>query len=216
MHRATDFESLEATTRQFLEKMSEETESLKDEIVNVKNGADKVLEKVRAMAAEHGVTQKAVYFKNEADTHKTDADKWFKYSCWVAGFLALYAVSTFFFHIIPLLKPTTMYETIQFAISKVLMFGVLSYSLYFCSRNYFSHRHNYVVNKHRQNALVTYESIVKAAGDEANSDIILGLASSCIFSPQTTGYNGANSETPNSPGALLMKPFSQALTNSDN
>jgi len=56
------------------------------------------------------------------------------------------------------------------------------------SRNYLANRHNAVINRHRQNALATYEALLKAAGQEANRDIVLTKAADCIFSAQPTGF----------------------------
>ncbi|MFA7054049.1 MAG: carboxypeptidase-like regulatory domain-containing protein, partial [Kiritimatiellia bacterium] len=36
------------------------------------------------------------------------------------------------------------------------------------------------VNRHRQNALITYRAIVEAAGDQANRDVVLAKAAECI------------------------------------
>jgi hypothetical protein len=68
------------------------------------------------------------------------------------------------------------------------------------SRNYLAHKHNSIVNKHRQNALLTFKAIVDAAGTEERRDVILTYAAACIFSPQETGYTkpstGGQSELP--------------------
>ncbi len=51
-----------------------------------------------------------------------------------------------------------------------------------------SHKHNEIVNRHRQNALATFTTLADATSDAASSDIVLSHAASCIFSPQETGY----------------------------
>jgi hypothetical protein len=50
-----------------------------------------------------------------------------------------------------------------------------------------------VVNRHRQNALATYVALVKAAGQEANRDVVLAKAADCIFSAQPTGFGKEHS-----------------------
>ena len=57
-----------------------------------------------------------------------------------------------------------------------------------------------VVNGHRQNALTTFQTFVKAAGDEdkETKNAVLLEATRCIFSPMSTGYLGGDQETPNS------------------
>jgi hypothetical protein len=85
-------------------------------------------------------------------------------------------------------------------LSKILIFAVLAYMLLLCARNFLSHKHNAIVNKHRQNALLTFNALVAAAGTEERRDVILTYAAACIFSPQDTGYTkagaGPQSEMP--------------------
>jgi len=97
-----------------------------------------------------------------------------------------------FFKIWPLFLPldsrahNPTYDTIQLAVSKVLVFGVLSFMLYLAARNYLSHKHNAIINRHRQQALQTYQALVDAAAGSGQSDIILTHAASGIF--RTTTY----------------------------
>ena len=107
----------------------------------------------------------------------------------VAIGLAVYAILTLFIHKIPWLTPKSIYETVQMAISKILIFAVISYVLYLSARNFLSHKHNAIINKHRQNALMTYRALVEAAGNTPNRELILNHAAACIFTPQGTGYS---------------------------
>ena len=52
--------------------------------------------------------------------------------------------------------------------------------LYLATKNYLAHKHNAVINKHRQNALMTYKALVDAAKDATNKEVILMHASACI------------------------------------
>lgn len=82
------------------------------------------------------------------------------------------------------------YADVQLGVSKVLTFGVLSFLTYLFAKNFLNHKHNAIVNKHRQNALATYRALVEAAGSPNVADVVLTHASACIFSPQSTGYAG--------------------------
>ena len=74
-----------------------------------------------------------------------------------------------------------------------------------CARNFLSHTHNAIVNKHRQNALLTFKSLAGAAGNNSNQDIILTQAAACIFSPQDTGYTKHTSETSSGAANAVMQ-----------
>jgi len=95
------------------------------------------------------------------------------------------------------------------ALSKVLIFAVISFVLYLSARNFLSHKHNAIVNRHRQNALMTYKAIVEATGDnQQTSDAILIHAASCIYAPQPTGYAGSSDfQGAKSVIELLSKPL---------
>ena len=49
---------------------------------------------------------------------------------------------------------------------------------------FISHKHNAIVNRHRQNALLTYKALVEAAGDTPNREVIFVQAAACIFNPK--------------------------------
>lgn len=156
--------------------------------------AESILADVRKTAAEQGVSQQAACFKAEADDHAMLAD-WWKYGTFVMVLVIFAAaVGSLFLHKHPLLAPKTDFDSYQLIASKLILFGVLSYMLVLCSKNFMSHKHNAVVNRHRQNALTTFEALADAAADSKLRDVILTHASACIFSPQDTGYSkGAGS-----------------------
>ena len=191
--KATDFQGLEREGRAAAQKIKDMGIELSEEFKKVRKEAEDVLALVRKTAAEHGVSQQASYFRQEAEDHEKKAATWRWLIVGSAAVLGLYAIATLFLHKIPSIKPADHYELIQLAISKILIFGVLSFMLYLATKNYLAHKHNGVVNRHRQNALLTYEALVKAAKDTANKEVILTHASACIFAPQDTGYTGGPS-----------------------
>lgn len=77
---------------------------------------------------------------------------------------------------------------IPYLASKIVVLGAISFFVGLAAKNFLSHRHNTVLNRHRQNALRTFEALVEAAGDPASRDVILHHAASSMFSPQDTGY----------------------------
>jgi hypothetical protein len=109
----------------------------------------------------------------------------------MAALILSAAIGSLFLHKIPLLAPKTTIESYQLVASKVLLFAVLSYMLVLCSRNFMSHKHNIVINKHRQNALMTFRAIADAAADPKLKDVVLTQAAACMFAPQDTGYSKA-------------------------
>lgn len=197
--KSADFKRLEREARSTLQKLEDKAAQLTATLEQDKTVAGQILDDIRKVAAQQGVSQQAVYFRDTAQDHETQAGVWQGKIITFAWILGGYAFTTVFLHKIPWIKPDDVYQTVQLAISKVLIFGVLSYLLYLATKNYLAHKHNAVVNKHRQNALMTYEAIVNAAKGTATTDVILTHASSCMFAPQQTGYSGAAS--PDGPAA---------------
>jgi hypothetical protein len=189
VRRSTDFEKLGRDARAVVQGVKDEAEGIRNQLIASKNEANSTLNAIKKVAAEQGVSQQAIHFKSEGDDHNAAAEKWLKATVVMTVVLALYALSTLFLHKTDFLKPTNAFETVQLTVSKVLIFGTIFFMLVLCSKNYLAHRHNAIVNKHRQNALATYTAIVKAANNPTNSDIVLNKAADCIFAPQPTGYS---------------------------
>lgn len=193
--RISDTSLLESKARATIQSIKDQSEKLTKELGNAKTDADTALAAIRAVASEQGVSQQASYFKGEAESQETLAATWLNYTYKFAGAVALFAVSSLFLHKWQWLSPANTFEAIQLATSKVLVFAVLAYMLIMSARNYTTHKHNAVVNRHRQNALLTYRALVEAAGEGGTQDIVLAHAASCIFSPQDTGFSQQRGES---------------------
>lgn len=196
LRRSSDFERLEREARATIQSLKDRIAELEADMAKRKTEADEVLAEIRVVAAEQGVSQQAFHFKQEAEAHNDLAVTWLKRTTWLTVGLGAYAVGTFFIHKVPWLAPTSPYETVQLAVSKGLVFVTIAFMLLFAARSYAAHRHNAVVNKHRQNGLVTYGALVKAASAGANGDIVLTKAAECIFSAQPTGFSKGDGGEP--------------------
>lgn len=187
--RKRDFGALEREARAATQAAKDAADELKGELNKSVEDAQRIMDNIRKTASEQGVSQKAIYFKDESDIHAKEADKWRKYTVRTAIGLGAFAAFSIFLHKIPFFAPTNTYDSIQLTASKALVAASIGYMLILCARNFMSHKHNEILNKHRQNALLTFNALVDATKDESKRDIILQSAASCIFSPQDTGYN---------------------------
>ena len=190
-----DVQRMENEARAMIQSVQDQTEGIVKELSDTRDQAQGILDDVRKVAAEQGVSQQAIHFKEESESHADQSENWRRKTIRLAWVLGGYALLTFFFHKIPWIRPETTIQTIQLVASKILVFVVISYMLFLSARNFMSHKHNAIVNKHRQNALATFQALVDAAHEEANQDVILTHASACIFSPQDTGYAKSGSSS---------------------
>ena len=201
--RQRDFGALEREARAAVQSATDQANSVMEQLSKDREEAQRILTEVRQVAAEQGVSQQAIYFKDEAEKHEAAADDWRFYTVLTAIGLGAFAVVSLFLHKMPWIAPATTYEGIQVGLSKVLIFGVIAYMLVLCARNFLSHKHNAIVNRHRQNALLTFKSLTDAASGEDRRDIVLTHAAACIFSPQETGYTRGSSGQDNAAPKLI-------------
>jgi len=214
LHRSADFQRLDSDARSTLQAIQDRSSKITETLSSYENDAKGVLAEIRQVAAGEGVTQQAAHFNAEYQLHVDEANKWQRYAVKLAIALGTFAVFSLFIHKIPFLKPETTYDAIQLSLSKILIFFVMAYMLFLSAKNFLNHKHNAIVNKHRQNALMTHRALVEASGDEGVRDAVLLQASSCIFSPQSTGYSQNNqSDIGNQKSVveILSKPISQAF-----
>jgi len=209
--KSADFKRLESEARSMIQSVKDHANVLNKDLIKIKDEANQILDDIRKVAAEQGVSQQAIFFKQVSEDHERSATNWQKSTIWLSVILGLYAIASIFIHKIPILKPETPQDAIQLAVSKVLIFAVMTYMLYLSAKNFIANKHNAIINKHRQTALMTYKALVDAAQNTDNKEIILTHASACIFSPQNTGFGkdmGSSSPTAKSVVELLTKPFS--------
>lgn len=186
--RATDTSVLETQARATIQAIEDQSAKLTEQLTKAKSDADAALAAIRAVASEQGVSQQATYFKEEAENQDTLAATWLAYTYRFAFAVGGFAVLSLILHKLPWIRPENGADAFQLITSKVLIFTVLGFMLILSAKNYATHKHNSVVNRHRQNALLTYRSLVAAAAGKGTEDIVLAHAASCIFSPQETGF----------------------------
>jgi hypothetical protein len=217
LHRSADFQRLDSDARSTFQQIKDEASSIQTSLEAQKESAEGILKDIRETAAEQGVTQQAIYFQIESSGHETDALKWEKRTILLASALGIFAVASIFLHKWSWIAPVNTFETVQLVSSKLLIFGVLTYLLILSAKNYLNQKHNAIVNKHRQNALMTYKAMVDATDDPGSREAILIQAAGCIFNPQTTGYT-AGGDTPAVSGKsmveILSKPIVHAAVSS--
>ena len=158
-------------------------------------------DKAKQAVQEVGLATHAAHFQEEARNHSRYATAWLAATAIMLVITVCFAWFSFSIYL-KLPDSMTTTQTIQFGIAKLVIFSFLFSSLVWMGRVYRAHRHNYVVNKHRHNALMTFETFVKSAGDEQTKSAVLLQATNCIFSPQSSGYITHEGDTATYPQIL--------------
>ena len=185
---------LENEFRELIQQARNDIEGFTSEMNNSQSEASAMLESIRAASAESGVSQHAIHFQKESKSHDKQSKYWKYATIGCASLLAIYSVIAIIGY--EWLTSDKIEHIIQLTVGKVLLFAVISYAVFLSARNFMSHTHNTIVNKHRQNALLTFRALADATTDEATRDVILTHASACIFSPQDTGYTKSDGKPP--------------------
>ncbi|MBE9465498.1 hypothetical protein ACFP1I_22320 [Dyadobacter subterraneus] len=90
-------------------------------------------------------------------------------------------------------------QIIQFNLTKILTISALFYGLAICNKNYKSSKHNQILNKHRANALASFQAFVESPNADATTkNAVLLEATKTIYGVQQTGYvQTDNDDSPN-------------------
>lgn len=201
VRKGTDFDLLENQARETLEQINRLKGELNQTGQSLISEAKSALEQVKRAAAEVGVAQHAVHFKEEAGNHKRASSLWLIITAVFAlGTIAYGGWNVWYY----MTKPVdyTLAQGIQLGVAKLIVFAVLYFGIIWSGRIYRAQTHNFVVNQHRQNALSTFETFVKAASDPQTKDAVLIQATQSIFAPQSTSFSSSETESSTSPKIL--------------
>ena len=166
---------------------------------------------LRYLLASYSFSQYFQIFNTESTEHERQSKNWLKWTVGVLIAIVFAAIILIF-----LFPDTTSSsaEIIQFSVTKVIILSAMFYGLSICNRNYKAHKHNATLNKHRQNALSTFETFAKAAGTDAQTkSAVLIEATHTIFSNQQTGY--LNSEKDRESSNKIVEIIKSVTTNKD-
>ncbi len=172
-----------------LSRMVEEAGGLvnktKSEIKTKYTEINSIIDTARKTSAKAGVAHFTVVFSDEA----TKLNRVAKY--WLAGTGSL-AAATFFVAFLMVCfgisADATTAQIIQHVTSKLVMLGLLFTATIWAGRVYKATMHQASVNKHRANALKTFQAFVKAADNAGTRDAVLMETTRSIFALTSSGY----------------------------
>jgi hypothetical protein len=159
--------------------------------------ADSLLASIRELAQQGGVSKHAGRFGGQADKHVRMA-RWWLWSSGVMAFVTSGFAFWFLWGLLPHgpaeanVQAMGSVQAIELGVAKLVFLSILMSATVFAARTYQSHRHNEVVNRHRQHALDTFEAFVQSAADQATKGAVLLQATQCVFAAQPTAYAGSD------------------------
>ena len=120
-----------------------------------------ITEKARDVAAKIGAASHATLFEQTARNHALGRNIWLCFTF----ILALVAAGAGWQLMTQQPITDSVPGAVQFIGARLIVIGALSYMIVLAGRSYRSEAHNHVVNKHRSNALLTFEGILESAKD---------------------------------------------------
>lgn len=165
------FESARNQINDFFNRMSNESE----ERLRAIEGP------VRAVSSKMVTDINAAEFETEATNHNLHSRYWLMVSAVLLAFLIF--LGFWFNRDISIASTQEVGTAIEATAFRILIFSLGTFALIFSTRTYASHRHNFVINRQRSNALKTFELFANGSSDNEVKNAILLQAAQCVFSP---------------------------------
>jgi hypothetical protein len=146
---------------------SSEASSIVEELRTNRDESLQVLEVMREQSAKGGVSKYGPIFKAEADEHSKAA------KVWLGVTAALSVVTVVFAGIFLWFAFSHSSISTPALVAKFFLLSLLTSGTFWIGKIYKTHRHLAVVNRHRQNALESFETFVNATEDSDVKNAIL-------------------------------------------
>tara|TARA_Y100000310_G_C20570640_1_gene757825 strand:+ start:241 stop:1212 length:972 start_codon:yes stop_codon:yes gene_type:complete len=177
---------------EIFKKINESYQGIREQEKNINKVAKDSQEALDSIKTTTGDAVSLYYskvFAIQASEHDGKAQPWF-WSAVISGVvLLLVLIGWLYFALSGKIKTDDWYNMMPILISKGLIISVLYLALHQCIKNYKTHRHLYILNKHRDNALKTFEAFVNASSkDKDVRDTLLTIAAKSIYNINKTGY----------------------------
>lgn len=189
------FFTKEASIEQRLLSVSGLESQLGETVANAQAISERLKELERTAkdaAQKAGITRHAVFFHEEADAHEANAKDWLRRTALLAAGVVVLAGANLYLALSePPLESTAAATYLIFA--KLLVFTTVVSAALWCARVYRAHKHNAVVNRHRQHALSSFESFAASAEPDVRSAVLL-QATQSIFAPQHSGFGTTDAD----------------------
>lgn len=168
---------------------------LSSEIQNVKSETEVALKKVRAAAAEAGVSQQAATFHEAANRYESLAKRWLRGS--IGSALATIGVGLLVVFVWNTVGDSGPIAFAQAVLGRTAVLAVLSYATVTAVRMYRSNSHLAVVNRHREDALKSFNAFREGTHSDDTKDKILLAAAHAAFGQTATGLIGEKADSGN-------------------
>ncbi len=166
-----------------LQNHSEEAE--RNEAIREKEFAE-LKDKMQNELAKETVSKHKAIFAKQAEEHQQASQKWFIAT---GGLVVAFGVVFYWLFEAFRLGGTEWMGVLQSVFTKGFLLTLIYFVLNRFNKNYTAHKHLEIVNRHRQNALDTFDAFIESAGENRETrDAVLLAATNAIFDANQSGY----------------------------
>lgn len=176
-----------------INKFDSDSQSVFDEYKEKLNSIDAMMESVKVKSERLFAESEAQHFSLTSNNFNRSSIFWL-ISTIVVSAVAI-AMATIMMNSATggFIRKLTQNELIVYVSTKAFIFSIICYILSKCMRNYFAAKHNYSVNVHRSNAILSYRALHEITKESTKRDEILSAVANAVFSPQDSAYVKASS-----------------------
>ena len=183
------------------EDLIEDIISNEQKIINNYEESIRLVQGIRDQTGTASLIPTNKFFEDTANEYKKSAIIW-KWSAIFIFIISFFIAIAFYFdpH-----ESKNYFDIFKIFSYKFIVISILIYGMIFCSKMYIANMHNYTINKHKQNSVLTIINFVESTKVEDKKDIILTFAANCIYSQHETGFNNKSSSDGSNPSDQITK-----------
>ncbi len=163
--------------------------------------AAQILEGISTDAKKVSIAKEAKHFNKEAEKHKDVAEWWLVVAIILAASLLICAIC--FYSDIPNIADVPSALNWNYFLPRFSLLGMLLFFTAISIGGYRAERHNVVVNRHRANALNTFQTMTAATLTQDVKDAVTLTAAGAIYTPQETGFSKRGTAQESSAAKIL-------------
>ncbi|MBI5694890.1 MAG: hypothetical protein HZC51_03980 [Nitrospirae bacterium] len=183
----SDFQLKFATMETNLKQSIQLLDAAKQDISTKSGEINELINDARTKVANAGVEVFANDFSHEATFLHERASRWLTATI-ILALVTIIAAFGFLWGRDYFPRIENSFDLIQFTTSKLIVLGLLFTATIWCSKIYKATKHQEAINKHRANALKTFEQFAKGTSDETTKNAVLLETTKSIFTHTNTGY----------------------------
>jgi hypothetical protein len=158
----------------------------KEDVKAKKIEIEDVVQAAKEASASVGVSHFSTNFKKEADELEKNAKIWLKTTIGLS--ISTFLITLVSYWILEIPKDSSTAQIVQVLSTKLILITVFFTATLWSGKMYRAIMHQVTVNKHRANALLTFQAFVKASNDNNIRDAVLMETTKSIFSISQSGY----------------------------